>query len=524
MVGGRLQFRYNLGSGEGLLVIESIRVNDARFHDVTLTRTELSIELVVDGMYVNRTASPGSEATLDVDPDHFFVGASVNVEDSTLSNGLRGCVTGLRLDRKDVPVGGENNHFTTLAISDGVRNGCPIGSLFETPQSDTNVYTTIGVVLGGLCIISFVFVMSCVALQWHRKRTRTHTYNPPSREGSRRRARSPVNGEFSWHQPPTYRKNLDSPQGDYHSSPGPADNQTTFRLNNTSPTFDFDTKSGRHQPPCPVTDVALNAISETSFSDLRGRNDSVSSSRRRHRLQPVQEGFSAISRLNPSFIDEPQFNQESTDGPSSQTGGQQQSRHSRSPSADLISSASVGTQLSDIALGKSIDGDAAAYIQKRTEAADLQLEGLNIDSMTHYKDEGSYEPLGSIGSLYDFVRDLEQPDASNERMRNTERNFSSTAFAPTHSPPPRIKEAALPHSPLRPKSPSSGQPAMPQTTDDDQNFTRQSFSQRSGKKRSSLRGSLRRTGHSVRMTNIMDKFHNITVGNRPADSMETRLV
>lgn len=511
-------------------MIKSTTINDARFHNIQLSRTEQSVELLVDEMFVNRTTSPGSDAILDVLSEHFYVGATINVRNGSLLNGLQGCVVGLRLDRKEVPVGGENTHFTTLKISNGVQNGCPIGSLVETPQSDTSVYTGIGVILAAICITSFVFVMIVVFIQWYRERNTTHTYNL-SREGSRTRSnRSFGDREFAWHQPPTYCRTLDDPRGEYRSSPDQSEHQS-FPMNSTSPTqtLEFDTKS-RHPPPYPVTDVSTNPIAETVFNanaSFRERMDSISSSRRRHRLPPIQEGFSAVNQQNPGFVEaSPRLNhRETTDGPAPSTiTASQPTRHTRSPSAGKISvSNSVGTDLSDATLNTSIEGDVEKYVQKRRELANSVIEELNIDTMAHYKDEGPYEPLGSIGSLYDFVRDLE---TDLNETTSTERSV----FPPPHLSQHNFREEDLSQS-LRPKSPSSGQPAMPQDfplspEDDDQlksNFSRHSGSQRNGK-RSSKRGSHHRIDHSRRMNNIMDKFQSITVGHRPADSVETRLI
>lgn len=544
VVAGHLQFRFNLGDGEAILVIKSTNINDARFHNIQLSRTEQSVELLVDEMFVNRTISPGSAPTLDILSEHLYVGARIDVRNGSLSNGLQGCVVGLRLDRKEVPVGGENAHFTTLKISSGVQNGCPIGTLIETPQSDTSVYTGLGVILVALCISSFVFVMICVFIQWRRERHQLHTYNPPSREGSRRRSNRGSSGdrEFAWHQPPTYRRTLDSPQGDYRSSPHPEHQSFPMNSTSTSPTqtLEFDTKS-RHPPPYPVTDVSTNPVAETAFNanaSFRERMDSISSSRRRHRLPPIQEDFSAVSQPNPGFLEaSPQMNRrESHDGPAlpNTTTASQPSRHTRSPSGGVISvSNSVGTDLSDVTLNTSIEGDVEKYVQKRREVANSVIEELNIDTMTHYKDEGPYEPLGSIGSLYDFVRDL---DTDLNETTTTERSIS---HPPAHRlPPPHLSQ----HSPkkefedfaefLRPKSPSSGQPAMPQDcplpsagdySPQKSNFSRHSASQRSGK-RSSQRGSHHRMDHSRRMNDIMDKFQSITSGNRLGDSVETRLI
>ena len=89
------------------LSISSNSINDSKFHDIQLLRNEQSVELLVDGMFVNRTISPGSEATLDILSEHFYVGARINIRNDSLSNGFKDCVVGLRLGQKEVPVGGK---------------------------------------------------------------------------------------------------------------------------------------------------------------------------------------------------------------------------------------------------------------------------------------------------------------------------------------------------------------------------------------------------------------------------------
>ena len=191
VVAGYLQFCYNLGDEEAILKINSVSVNDSKFHDIQLLRQEQSVELLVDEMFVNRIISPGSEATLDILSEHFYVGAQINVRNGILVNSLKGCVVGLRLDRKEAPVGGENAHFTTLKISNGVQNRCPVGQLSQAPQSRTNVYIGISVTLAVVYIIFFIFVITFV-LKFQRDRHRRHTLNLNSHEASRRQdQRSP---------------------------------------------------------------------------------------------------------------------------------------------------------------------------------------------------------------------------------------------------------------------------------------------------------------------------------------------
>ena len=516
------------------MTVKSKNVNDATFHNILLSRTEQSVQLLVDEMFVNRTISPGSAATLDIQSEHFYVGATIDVRDGSLSNGLQGCVVGMRLDRKEVPLGGGNAHFTTLEISNGVQNGCPIGTLFETPQSATDIYTGVGMIVAVLGITSVVFVVICYAIRrWRERRQRTHTYFPPSREGSRRMT-SRSSG-FTWQmqpRPPTSQSTLDDLQGHYRTSL--QSNHQSFCMCDTSPsgTLEFDTKS-RYPFPCPVTDVVTNvAVAETAVDakpSFLDRIDSVPSSKRRqHRLSPIQEDFSAVSQSNPGFVEAPPRvdRHKFQDGPTTPSTTSLPYRNIRSPTSGHISIDSMGTDLSDITLNTSVGGDVEKYVQKRKEIANVTIEELNIDSVTHYREEGPYQSLGSIGSLYDFVRDIETD--LNDTTSTDRSVFLPVTQIPLHTSQ-NTQENWLSPS-LRPKSPSSGQPAMPEdftlpfdVSDLKTDFSSQLPNLRSGP-RASKCGSHHRVDHSRRI-NVMDRFQSLTAGNRLRDdSVETMLI
>ena len=267
VIAGYLQFRYNLGDGEAILKINSTSVNDSKFHDIQLLRQEQSVELLVDEIFVNRTISPGSEATLDILSEHFYVGAQINVRNGILVNGLKGCVVGLRLDQKEVPVGGENAHFTTLKISNGVQNHCPVGQLSKAPQSRTNIYIGIGVTLAVVYIIVFIFVITFVLVKFRRDRHRMHTLNLNSHEASRRQDQR---------------------------SPQSKSQLLTFHINDTDPTHTFESAT-------PVTDISTNPIAETAFYDNTNicETDSISSSKSSYHFPFSKEDLSAVSRSDP---------------------------------------------------------------------------------------------------------------------------------------------------------------------------------------------------------------------------------
>ena len=251
-----------------MLSINSKNINDSKFHDIQLFRNEQSVKLLVDGMFVNRTISPGSEATLDILSEHFYVGARINIRNDSMSNGFKGCVVGLRLDRKEVPVGGENTHFTTLKILNGIQSHCPIGLLkiSEAPQSRTNVYVGIGVTLAAVTyIIAFIIITTFILVKFRRDRHRLHTLNLRNHEGSR--------------------------ESQDCRSPQSKNQLLSFHTSDTNPTGTFELAT-------PGKESSGNPTAETAFytnASVCERTDSVSSSERNYYLPSSKEDLSAVS-------------------------------------------------------------------------------------------------------------------------------------------------------------------------------------------------------------------------------------
>ena len=541
IVNGRLQFRYNLGSGEAVLLQNSIQVNDGRFHNVTVTRTERRAEIIIDGRYINRTTSSGSEVTLDIAADSMYLGASVDPQNGTAINGLSVCVTGFKLDRKEVPVGGENLGFVTLEISESIHSGCPIGSLFETPQPVEHIYTAIVVILIVLFITSGCFVVICMIVQWSRNRRGRHTLNFSRRSSIRRswqarRAASPSQAGFQW-QPATYKRDMSTPPGVYRSTPQHVpEAASSINMNNMNAADPYTDYIG-------TTNVPVSTTTETSFNDGSNRV----SVRKPLQISPPQEGFT-FSQANPGFQQEsPRMSDREEQ--SEQRENEVRPSHIRSLSGhqSIRSTSTVATSILQD------DTEVTKYLRKRLEVADSDIIELNLDEMKHYKEEGPYQSLGSVGSLFDFVRDLE----TDTKQRANEFQF------PPESPMPKDREETPIHShPLtNSHAPSNQQRTQPHGVTDlrqnktllndekqDSNKSRPRIHPLTGQRfedgseerikgkfsshdRSTEKQSHRETrkngdrhSHSKRMENILERFHNITTGQRPMDEQEGRLV
>ena len=136
--------------------ISTVAINDGVFHNVTFKRTGNRVELLLDNMYISRQVVPGTDELLDIESDMVYLGS-----DPQLTNGFTGCVYGLRFNGRDMPIEGMNMHFIATYSGGGTVRPC----LHTTQRADTpfyrvfeNIYILVGVALGLLLILSIIFV------------------------------------------------------------------------------------------------------------------------------------------------------------------------------------------------------------------------------------------------------------------------------------------------------------------------------------------------------------------------------
>lgn len=66
-----MQFRFELGSGEGIVRVTSVAVNDGHWHEIRLERMGNRAQLTVDGTHVAQGVSPEPADILNA-PDHLL--------------------------------------------------------------------------------------------------------------------------------------------------------------------------------------------------------------------------------------------------------------------------------------------------------------------------------------------------------------------------------------------------------------------------------------------------------------------
>lgn len=77
---GMIQYKYDCGSGPGLVRVDSIRVNDGNWHFVVVERRGNSAEIVIDSMYNAESSAPGTNDVLNLDSNKVFIGAEVIIQ------------------------------------------------------------------------------------------------------------------------------------------------------------------------------------------------------------------------------------------------------------------------------------------------------------------------------------------------------------------------------------------------------------------------------------------------------------
>ena len=406
-VDGHLQFRYHLGSGEAVVQQNTEILNDGQFHSASVRRTEQFAELVVDGRYINRTTSPGEETTLDIHPGAIYLGAAVDSQGST-SEGFIGCIQGAKLDRKDLPIGGESADFVST-VSSGVEFGCQ--ELRENPQPAGYVYGALAAALFALFLMSTLFVIICVITRRVYEKRKKHTFSINRRGGTSTES-------ARWH-PSSFKPSVSLPHGVYRSTPQMGDTElehfervNIHNLTNGVQSF----PPGSSSPSVPATP----AFTETSFT-FTGNNSAITPT---HRAANAQQE-------NPRRVRNPAFPKQSTSNVRDENA---RVHHTRSPSG-------APSMLTD--KSEQDDVEVAKYLRKRIREVNHEIEERDYDEMIPYKDEGQFEPLGSIGSLYDI---LAEADGEHSVLGSPHKQISPTRPSPFTRSPPKLRS---PHK-LRP--------------------------------------------------------------------------
>lgn len=109
LVNGVVQYRFDLGSGEGVVSVSSMIVSDGQWHEIRLERDGNSARVIVDGKHVGQGNAPGVNGILNLQVNDVFLGAEVRQHPTVLGfedvqRGFVGCMDDVRISRVAVPM------------------------------------------------------------------------------------------------------------------------------------------------------------------------------------------------------------------------------------------------------------------------------------------------------------------------------------------------------------------------------------------------------------------------------------
>lgn len=107
IVNGKLRYRFNFGSGEGLVTLSGIAINDGEWHTIKLERHGNSAKISVDDQFEEQGAAPGVNDVLNLEDSDVYFGAEVSSASQTgetFNKGFVGCMDDIRLDGIALPV------------------------------------------------------------------------------------------------------------------------------------------------------------------------------------------------------------------------------------------------------------------------------------------------------------------------------------------------------------------------------------------------------------------------------------
>lgn len=118
---GTIQYRFDCGSGPGVVRVDRVLINDGNWHTVVVERISKSVRVIVDGV-IGEGSGPGTNDVLNLDSNDVFFGAEVetvaNGAFADVRNGFVGCMQRIRIDLVDLPLYGGSS----VAVLQGMQD------------------------------------------------------------------------------------------------------------------------------------------------------------------------------------------------------------------------------------------------------------------------------------------------------------------------------------------------------------------------------------------------------------------
>uniref|UniRef100_A0A8D0HJY6 FAT atypical cadherin 1 n=1 Tax=Sphenodon punctatus TaxID=8508 RepID=A0A8D0HJY6_SPHPU len=133
---GKLQYKFDCGSGPGIVSVQSIQLNDGQWHSVSLEVDGNYAKLVLDRVHTASGIAPGTLRTLNLD-NHVYFGGHIRQQGTRhgrspqVSNGFRGCMDSIVLNGQELPLNSKPRSYAHMEESVEITPGCLL-----TPTED----------------------------------------------------------------------------------------------------------------------------------------------------------------------------------------------------------------------------------------------------------------------------------------------------------------------------------------------------------------------------------------------------
>ncbi|XP_063239987.1 LOW QUALITY PROTEIN: fat-like cadherin-related tumor suppressor homolog [Bacillus rossius redtenbacheri] len=158
VVNGVVQYRFDLGSGEGVVRVGSVYVSDGAWHEVCVERDGNGARVAVDGRHVAHGSAPGASSVLNLQSGALYLGAEVRQHPAILGfedvqRGFVGCLDDARVARLSVPlhVSGAGGGVVSLRRFADVEFSCdtavvlvPLGACGSQPCANGGTCRDLG--------------------------------------------------------------------------------------------------------------------------------------------------------------------------------------------------------------------------------------------------------------------------------------------------------------------------------------------------------------------------------------------
>ncbi|KAK3099997.1 hypothetical protein FSP39_013258 [Pinctada imbricata] len=157
---GRVQYKFNCGKGEGLVVIPRA-VDDGEWHTIQVERNGREAEIKLDRQFTGYGVAPGVHEVLNLNSNDVYFGAEVDINFGgyhDIRRGFDGCMEDIKLFNVRLPFDGQNAVVLNPEFKD-VEFHCK-----DTfPGIDgTNICSTLPCMNGGRCETDGKLVYNCI--------------------------------------------------------------------------------------------------------------------------------------------------------------------------------------------------------------------------------------------------------------------------------------------------------------------------------------------------------------------------